>query len=109
MSIQTVQRLGLLLQQLRNRKGIIMALNKNIQSAQGINLDNAYHRVENVMLLNKEQMSFNLRSYINSEAKFLPVKDLSFVCDYNLIGNNPIAQAYQHLKTLPEFAGATDC
>jgi hypothetical protein len=27
----------------------------------------------------------------------------------NLDGRNFIAQAYEHLKTLPEFAGATDC
>lgn len=27
----------------------------------------------------------------------------------NLAGENFIAQAYKHLKTLPEFAGATDC
>jgi hypothetical protein len=26
-----------------------------------------------------------------------------------LQGNNFIAQGYDHLKTLPEFAGATDC
>ena len=24
-------------------------------------------------------------------------------------GANPLAQAYAHLKTLPEFAGAQDC
>lgn len=27
----------------------------------------------------------------------------------NLNGGNFIAQAYNHLKTLPEFIGATDC
>jgi|688.fasta_scaffold660510_2 hypothetical protein len=27
----------------------------------------------------------------------------------NLDGHNFIKQAYEHLKTLPEFAGATDC
>jgi hypothetical protein len=27
----------------------------------------------------------------------------------NMEGRNFIAQAYEHLKTLPEFAGATDC
>jgi hypothetical protein len=31
----------------------------------------------------------------------------SFAPDLN--GKNFIAQAYEHLKTLPEFAGATDC
>jgi hypothetical protein len=29
--------------------------------------------------------------------------------DHDLNGANFIAQAYEHLKTLPEFAGATDC
>lgn len=29
--------------------------------------------------------------------------------DVTLNGNNFIAQAYAHLKTLPEFAGAVDC
>ena len=28
---------------------------------------------------------------------------------YDLDGENPIKQAYQHLKTLPEFEGAEDC
>jgi hypothetical protein len=27
----------------------------------------------------------------------------------SLEGNNFIAQAYEHLKTLPEFEGAEDC
>ena len=27
----------------------------------------------------------------------------------SLEGSNFIAQAYEHLKTLPEFSGATDC
>jgi hypothetical protein len=27
----------------------------------------------------------------------------------DLQGGNPIEQAYMHLKTLPEFSGATDC
>jgi len=29
--------------------------------------------------------------------------------NYDLEGENPIKQAYQHLKTLPEFEGAEDC
>ena len=35
------------------------------------------------------------------------VSTYSFVPD--LAGKNFIAQAYEHLKTLPEFADATDC
>jgi len=29
--------------------------------------------------------------------------------NYDLDGENPIKQAYIHLKTLPEFADAVDC
>jgi hypothetical protein len=32
-----------------------------------------------------------------------------FIFAHNLEGINFIAQAYNHLKTLPDFAGATDC
>jgi len=31
------------------------------------------------------------------------------LCDLDLDGENPIRQAYLYLKTLPEFANATDC
>ena len=34
-------------------------------------------------------------------------KDYSFIP--NMQGDNFIRQAYQHLKALPEFAGAVDC
>lgn len=30
-------------------------------------------------------------------------------CAYDLEGDNPIAQAYEHLKTLTEFEGCIDC
>lgn len=33
----------------------------------------------------------------------------SFLFPINLVGDNFIKQAYEHLKTLPEFANATDC
>jgi hypothetical protein len=35
--------------------------------------------------------------------------DAEYSCAYDLDGANPIRQAYLHLKTLPEFANATDC
>jgi hypothetical protein len=86
-----------------------MALQKNFESAHGIELNSAYHRVENVMLIDKTKMSFNVRAYVNNEAKFLPLKDSGHTCNYEINGLNPIKQAYEYLKTLPEFAGATDC
>ena len=33
----------------------------------------------------------------------------TFYCEYGINGENPIKQAYLHLKTLPEFADTVDC
>lgn len=44
-------------------------------------------------------------SVFNNNTK-LHTASYSFVPDLN--GSNFIAQAYEHLKTLPEFSGATD-
>jgi len=84
-----------------------MALKKTVASPHGINVNDAYHRVEVVNLLNKNSMSFYTRSYadVNKKCFF----EQMIFCDYVLGGANPIAQAYEHLKTMPEFAGATDC
>ena len=32
-----------------------------------------------------------------------------YVCSIDLDGPNPIKQAYEYLKTLPEFSDAVDC
>jgi hypothetical protein len=69
---------------------------------------NAYFRVENVSG-NKTRMFADIKVYkdLNSIAK--PIKQLSEKFTPDLTGKNLIAQAYNHLKTLPEFAGAIDC
>ena len=43
----------------------------------------------------------------SSEGELLVEQSNEFSLDLN--GPNPIKQAYQFLKTLPEFADATDC
>ena len=43
----------------------------------------------------------------NAKADAIKHEQFNFVP--NLEGQNFIAQAYEHLKTLPEFAGAEDC
>lgn len=43
----------------------------------------------------------------NNSSDFSKTEDFSFLLD--LEGPNPIKQAYLHLKSLPEFADATDC
>lgn len=37
------------------------------------------------------------------------IRQATYGCAVDLEGNNQIRQAYLHLKTLPEFANATDC
>ena len=84
-----------------------MALAKTVSTVHGLQAVNAYHRVEAVRLESKTAISFHIRSYTATDKPFFEESVLS--CAYALDGENPIKQAYDHLKTLPEFAGATDC
>ena len=84
-----------------------MALKKTKQTSFGIDVADAYHRVENLRLDGKDKIAFGVRSYANQEKPFFA--EQVFLCAYDIQGGNPIRQAYDHLKTLEEFAGATDC
>lgn len=86
-----------------------MALQSTIQSPHGITVKDAYHRVENVAIQEKTRIRFEVRSYQNKEPGFPWFNELILSCPYDLNGANPIAQAYAHIKTLPEFENATDC
>jgi hypothetical protein len=71
-----------------------------------LQINNQYCRVENFGGA-KNQLVFVLRGYENSDAEQV-VSEKGFVFKPNGEGRWD-AQAYSHLKTLPEFAGATDC
>ncbi|MCP1679406.1 hypothetical protein J2T31_002138 [Kerstersia gyiorum] len=87
-----------------------MALKIAITSSSGVSVPSAYHRVENLYLDGKERIAFRLRTYVSHETTDLDALDeRMFRCAYDLEGENPICQAYRHLKTLPDFEGATDC
>lgn len=91
-----------------------MALKKSTMTLHGFDAIDAYHRVENVTILEKAELQFNVTSYKNAPSKEFPIGVPAFAehqhkCAYDIQGANPIAQAYAHLKTLPEFVGATDC
>ena len=83
-----------------------MALKLTTQTASGLTAIDAYHRVENLSLANKNHMTFALRSYASADHPSFA--EAYFSCAYDIAGENPIKQAYEHLKTLPEFAGAAD-
>ena len=84
-----------------------MALKKTITTTHGFQAVDAYHRVEAVTLVSKDQISSHVRSYTAPDKPFFQEQVLA--APYVLDGENPIKQAYLHLKTLSQFAGATDC
>jgi hypothetical protein len=86
-----------------------MAFAKTIISQHGLEVVNAYHRVENVIFVSKTEMSFNVRVYKDEAADLSAIADKGFKCAYDHTKTNPYVQAYEYLKTLPDFAGATDC
>lgn len=83
-----------------------MALKKTIETIQGLSVNDAYIRIEDVNL-NKNEMTFNVKTYVDVDKPCLSEEFFKSV--YNIDGNNPIKQGYEYLKTLPEFSGAVDC
>jgi hypothetical protein len=88
-----------------------MALRKTVQFLDSIQdvktLHDAYVRVDS---LNggKTFIGAAVGFYKTSESKS-PVKICGYWFEPKLDGKNFIAQAYEHIKTLPEFEGAIDC
>ncbi len=85
-----------------------MAIEKTVITPQGFEAVNAYHRVSGVSLIEKNKINFSVQSY-KSNGNPVEFAFQLHSCQYDLNGNNPIVQAYNHLKTLPEFAGGKDC
>lgn len=85
----------------------IMAIKKDIATVHGLLVTDAYHRVEHVEIIEKTKIKFRLRSYVTTD--FPHFADVEYSSHYELAGENPISQAYAHLKSLPEFADAVDC
>ena len=81
-----------------------MALSKTIE-VKGLTVQNAYHRVQQVAVT-KDALVFSVE--VSANASSAPISMQAFFCAYDLNGHNAIKQAYEHLKTLPEFADAED-
>jgi hypothetical protein len=84
-----------------------MALEKSVLSKFGFNVEKAYIRVENLTLESKNKARYIVKFYADKEMHPFDVQ--SFLFEYSINGSNPLAQAYEHLKTLPEFSDATNC
>jgi hypothetical protein len=86
-----------------------MALQKNIKiemCGKNIEFNNAYIKIKNFNG-DKNRILFFTKTLNEKDGELITESAYDF--DYNINGENPIKQAYLHLKTLPEFAGATDC
>ena len=84
-----------------------MALKKSLTTVHGINLADAYIRVDALRLATKSTIAFNVCIYADPAKPMVDGRAIE--CAYNIAGANPLEQAYAHLKTMPEFAGAVDC
>ena len=84
-----------------------MALSKTVTTPQGFEATNAYITCVNIRLYGKNSMEFQTRAA--KEKEFPSFSDTTYSAAFNLDGPNPIKQAYEYLKTLPEFADAVDC
>jgi len=56
----------------------------------------------------KDQMVIDV-VFFKSGAEGKRLKNAGYIFKPEIEGDNFIKQAYKHLKSLPEFAGATDC
>lgn len=85
-----------------------MALEMNDKSPSGIYAKDAYHRVEDISIKSKEFLFYRVRSYASKDAK-TPFNDIEYRALYDIYGDNPIKQAYNHLKKTEKFESALDC
>ena len=87
-----------------------MALSKTIKLMDNFNVEvtfqNCYIKVDSIVG-NKSQLLATFSFYKQKDGEKIQQQMLQFEPD--LSGSNFIAQAYSYAKTLPEFAGATDC
>lgn len=87
-----------------------MAISKSVELTSNFKtlvvFDDCYIRVDS-LCGNKEFMSIDVGFYTTDKTEHLQRKLFGFVPALN--GENFIAQAYDHLKTLPEFVDAQDC
>lgn len=89
-----------------------MALIGRMELPSGLVVDNAYLKIDTISGT-KLGLTFQLFGYISIEA-YQAGKDPLFFTGYSFTPRveegaaNFIEQAYEHLKTLPLFSGATD-
>ncbi|MDR6581619.1 MULTISPECIES: hypothetical protein [Pseudomonas] len=73
-----------------------------------VEVKGAYVTVAVVTLgTDKAEMNFSVQTC--AEPNCEPLTYVYHTTRYDMDGENPFKQAYEYLKSLPEFEGATDC
>jgi len=83
-----------------------MALAQSFSTPAGLVCNSAYIRIDRV-ITSKLSSVIDVGFYSNSDLPPFHTITLNTVPLLNEV--NVLQQAYEHLKTLPEFADATDC
>lgn len=81
-------------------------LTRTSNFGQQVTLPDLYVKVASVYAT-KDEVQASVTAFTESDGNALFTEVYVFPLD--LEGENPIKQAYLHLKTLPEFEGAEDC
>lgn len=82
-----------------------MAISKQ-EIFKGITIPNCYIRIDSFSG-NKTTLNVELGFYVDVELGSF--RTSSYTIDYNVSGGNPLEQAYNYIKGLPEFSGSVDC
>lgn len=93
-----------------------MALQLAFDTAHGISLPTAYHRILNLRQHKNNESVFKARimigTYVDAAARTAgnpPITTRNYRMDYDLEAtDNAFVQAYAYLKTLTDFTGASD-
>lgn len=91
-----------------------MALQKTLTLNNGISLTDAYIKIIGLTIPSSAEIGGEKKRFAhiqtsiqaNAEGSLIEMHASDFEVDMN--GSNFLVQAYEHLKTLPDFAGATD-
>lgn len=88
-----------------------MALTANYQASTQL-VEGAYLRVERVIVPRKSVEGDRLTEAVLAicqDKDSEPVERRGYYFNLDMEGANPVQQAYDYIKTLPEFSGAEDC
>lgn len=89
-----------------------MALMKNITLKNDLQVNDAYIRIDTVSG-SKDSLNISVNSYVSQDSfndgkSYLEQNFYTFMPSVEDNAANFIKQGYEHLKTLPEYAGAID-